>query len=157
MNVEFINPFLESISNVLITMAKLEITSGDIEIKDDDEPCGDVTGMITMKSSETEGTFAISFSKEVALDMASKMLAKPFDDIDSEVCDLIGEVTNMVTGGAKAILMEQGFNFDMARPTVSLGKEFLEHQSGCQVVMIPFACDSGDLFVEVCFDEATAS
>lgn len=154
MNVDFINPFLSSMSNVLATMATLEITAGKVALKNDDLPPGDVTGIIAMSSPQTLGTLAISFPKPVILDIAQRMLGEEFEEIDDTVSDLVGELTNMVTGSAKALLHEKGYDFDMATPIVITGKDQkLSHKTSGPLIIIPFDTGSGAFFVEMCFEE----
>ena len=48
MKVEFINPFLSSLINVLATMAQTELTPGKPKIKKGEVAQGDVSGLIGM-------------------------------------------------------------------------------------------------------------
>jgi len=152
MNVEFINPFLSSLSNVLVTMATMQVKPGKIFIDDQNLPKGDITGLISMHSNKADGTLAISFSKEVILDVCERMLGEPFDEINEEVENLVGEITNMVTGGAKQILDEKGYDFDMARPTVSTKKQALYDNNKQPALVIPFDSDKGRLYIQIQFN-----
>jgi chemotaxis protein CheX len=153
-SVEFINPFLSSILNVLSTMAALKAEPGKPEIKKTNIAKGDVTGLIGMASEHAKGTLAITFTEPVILDIAKRMLHEEFHSVDSTVTDLVGEITNMVTGGAKRILSEQGYKFDMAIPSVVAGKgHTIRHKSKAPIIMVPFSTESGSFFVEVCFED----
>lgn len=153
MNVEFINPFLSSMSNVLTTMAQLSPKASGPKIKNSDMPPGDITGIVPMSSPKAIGTLAISFTEQVILHIAENMLGEPFAEINSEIADLVGELTNMVTGGAKSLLESEGYDFDMATPTVITGKgQKISHIKEAKgIIVIPFNTDAGDFFVEVCF------
>ena len=74
MNVEFINPFLESIVNVLSTMAQLEAKPGRPMIKKDDVAQGDVTGLIGMTGEQARGSLAVSFSEQAILEISKQRL-----------------------------------------------------------------------------------
>jgi chemotaxis protein CheX len=153
-SVEFINPFLSSILNVLSTMASLKAEPGKPEIKKTNIAKGDVTGLIGMASEQAKGTLAITFTEPVILDIAKRMLHEEFQTVDSTVTDLVGEITNMVTGGAKRILSEQGYRFDMAIPSVVAGKgHTIRHKSKAPIIMVPFNTEAGSFFVEVCFED----
>ena len=54
MNVEFINPFLSAIMNVLSTMAMMDVSPGTPSVKKDQVACGDVTGIIGMASDQAK-------------------------------------------------------------------------------------------------------
>ncbi len=156
MNVAFINPFLESILNVLNTMAQLEAKPGRPMIKKDDVACGDVTGVIGMTSAQAKGSLAITFSEAAILDISKRMLGEESNEIDATVTDLVGEITNMVTGGAKRLLADQGYDFDLAIPAVVAGKNHkIMHKFHGPKVIVPFVTEAGDFFVEVCFEAIT--
>lgn len=153
MNVEIINPFLESMVNVLSTMAMLESTPQRPSIKQDDTARGDVTGVIGMTSPQVKGSLAITFSEAVLLEMCKRMLGETLTSLNDDAADLAGEITNMVSGGAKRLLGEKGYMFEMAIPAVVSGKgHVVRHQSRGPKILIPFTTDFGNFYVEVCFD-----
>ncbi len=153
MNVEFVNPFLVSILNVLKTMARLEAHPGNPTIKKDEVAQGDVTGIIGMTSDQAKGTLAITFTEPVILEITKRMLGEELDKIDDTIMDMAGEITNMVTGGAKKILSEQGYNFDMAIPSIVAGKDhIIQHKSKSSIIIVPFNTEAGDFFIEICFE-----
>lgn len=154
MNVEFINPFLSSLINVLSTMAQTQLKPGKPCIKTDEIACGDVSGLIGMVGPQTRGSFSITFDEELALTIMERMLGERPDAIDEEVTDMVGEITNMVTGGAKNLLGEKGFDFDMATPIVVSGKgHTITHKSQGKKIIMPFSCDAGNANIEVSFDK----
>lgn len=158
MNVAFINPFLESVCDVLSTMAGMEVRPGRPNIKDDATARGDVTGLIGMIGPQARGSLAISFTEPVISEVTQRILGEGSGQIDETVLDMVGELTNIVTGGAKKRLAEQGYHFDMATPAVVAGRDHMvDHKAKGTKIIIPFSTESGDFFVEVCFeDEANA-
>ena len=56
MNVDFVNPFLESILHVLSTMANTQATPGTLTVKANDTALGDVTGIMGMTGHQAKGT-----------------------------------------------------------------------------------------------------
>jgi chemotaxis protein CheX len=154
MNVEFINPFLQSIMKVLSTMAMMEATPGKPAVKGTQVARGDVTGLIGMASEKAKGTLAISFTEPVILEITKRMLGDELTGIDDTVTDMVGEITNIVTGGAKKVLSEKGYKFDMAIPSVVSGKgHVISHKSKAPIVILPFSTEAGDFFIEICFEE----
>jgi chemotaxis protein CheX len=151
MNVNFINPFIVSLLNVLETMASMAPKPGSPYIKETDIASGSVTGFINMSGEFVECTMAISFTRDSMKAIASKMLGEEITELDDEIVNLAGEITNMVTGGAKKELWHEGFNFDMTQPEVHLDDEYVpEHLADAKVVVIPFESDEGKFFIEVC-------
>jgi len=152
-NTEYITPFINSISNVIVTMATLEVTPGMVIQKADDHAYGDVSGIIGMVSKTLRGSMALSFTGPAILEITSRMLGEEISTLDATVADCVGEITNMVTGGAKAILAEQGHFFDMATPVIVTGKDHdIIHRFKGAKVMIPFTIAAGEFFVEICFE-----
>ncbi len=153
MNVEFVNPFLNAILNVLSTMATLEAKPGKPALKKGSVAKGDVTGLIGMIGDKAKGSLAITFTEPVALEITRRMLGEAPAAIDDTVIDLVGEITNMVCGGAKSALGEKGYNFDLAIPGMIAGKNHtVTHKSKGPTVLVPFATDYGEFFVEVAFE-----
>ncbi len=154
MRVEFINPFIASLLNVLNTMAQIKLVPGKPKIKKDDIARGDVSGLIGMVSEQAKGSFSISFDEILALRIMENMLGEKPSHIDSEVIDMVGEITNMATGGAKRLLADKGFNFDMANPVVVSGKAHtITHKADGAKLLLPLSCEFGSATVEICFDK----
>lgn len=154
MNVEFINPFLASLVNVLSTMAQTHLTAEKPRLKKDEVAKGDVSGMIGMIGPQTKGSLSITFEESLALEIMHKMLGERPAGIDEEVTDMVGEITNMVTGGAKNMLGDKGYDFEMATPIVVSGKgHTINHKGDGPKILIPFSCDAGKAHIEVCFDK----
>ncbi|RZQ54597.1 chemotaxis protein CheX [Pseudoalteromonas phenolica] len=153
MKVEFINPFLSSLINVLATMAQTELTPGKPKIKKSEVAIGDVSGLIGMVGPQTKGSFSITFDEKLALTIMERMLGERPDDINEEVTDLVGEITNMVTGGAKNLLGEKGYDFEMATPVVVSGPgHTIAHKCEGAKIIMPFTSPDGNANIEVSFE-----
>ena len=131
MNVNYINPVLESLVNVLGTMAQLTARPGKPSIKQEQSAQGDVTGIMSMFGPEARGSIAITFTAPVILELARRMLHEVYPSVNGMVIDLVGEITNMVTGGAKGLLEEQGHKFDMSLPTMVAGPDHDDFITAC--------------------------
>lgn len=154
MNVEFINPFLISTAHVIKTMAKTEAKPGKPFLKSDKSAKGDVTGIVGMSGVKAKGSLAISFTESAILHIYTQMLGEKAETISDELVDCVGEITNMVCGGAKALLSEKGYKFEMAIPTMIAGKNHtIFHKTNGKIICIPFDTSAGSFFVEICFEE----
>ena len=153
MNVEFINPFIEATMNVLTTMAMLNPQAGKPVLKTSDKPNGDLTGVIGLVGEQVTGSMAIVLPSKCATTIASNMLGEEFTEVNDVVVDCVGELTNMITGGAKAKLGEMGYRFEMAIPSMIRGKKHVVyHKTKGPVVCIPFDLDGSEFYVEACFN-----
>jgi len=147
-----INPVQESVVNILSTMANLLPETGEPTLKKGEFDSGDVTGIIDLVSKQKTGSIAISFSKPVVVEIAKRMLGMDGDIPDSELFDLVGEITNMMAGGAKGLLYDKGYEFDMAIPrVVEDSLKQIKHTVQGPIIVLPFNTDSGRFFVELCF------
>jgi len=152
LDARFINPVLVSIINILGTMANMQAKPGKPSLKSDNKPLGIVTGVIDMVGKQATGSIAVSFSKPVVLDIGKRMLRTDFEEVDDQIQDLVGEIANMMAGGAKANLEKDGFDFDLSLPSVKSGNDHLvEHSIKGPVIVLPFTTDKGSFFVEICF------
>jgi chemotaxis protein CheX len=110
---------------------------------------GAVTGIIGMAGDEYSGNLLISFDEPCILDIVSKMLMEQFTQLTPDVIDAVGEITNMITGGTKNLLSEQGMKFEMATPLVMSGSNIeLKQLSPASVLVIPFETSAGKFVVE---------
>ena len=147
-----INPVQESVVNILSTMANLLPQTEEPTLKTGEFDSGDVTGIIDLVSNEKTGSIAISFSRPVVNEIAKRMLGMEENVPDSELKDLVGEITNMMAGGAKGMLYEKGLEFDMAIPrVVEDSTNQISHKVQGPIVVLPFITDYGKFFVELCF------
>ncbi|GAP74223.1 chemotaxis protein CheX [Pseudoalteromonas sp. SW0106-04] len=153
MNVEFINPFLSSLVNVLATMAQTELKPGKPRVKKDEVAAGDVSGLIGMVGPQTKGSLSITFDESLALTIMERMLGERPSAINEDVTDMVGEITNMVTGGAKNLLGEKGYDFDMATPAVVSGTgHTITHKCEGTTIIMPFTSGDGNAHIEISFD-----
>lgn len=154
MNVEFMNPFLVSTINVMKTMAKTDAKPGKPFLKSDKSAKGDVTGIVGMRGVQAKGSLAITFTESAILHIYSQMLGEKADKISDELVDCVGEITNMICGGAKAQLSEKGYKFEMAIPSMVAGKNHMVfHKTNGKIICIPFDTSNGNFFLEICFEE----
>jgi chemotaxis protein CheX len=154
MNAEFINPFIAALIKVMQTMAQIELLPGKPKKKSDNTAGGQVSGLIGMVGDKVQGSMSISFDEGLVLEIMHKMLGDKPDSIDSDVQDMVGEITNMICGGAKNELGQKGFDFGMATPiVVSWKNHTINHQVDGKKMVMPFSHASGNLYLEMSFNK----
>ncbi len=147
MQVEYINPFITSLKNAFQTMLDCEARRGELTVKKNNQAAHMVSGVIGL-SGRAVGTVVLSFSEELALKTASTMLMMEATEIDDDVLDAVGEMTNMVAGAAKAELEE--YQLSVSLPNVITGRNHEIHfPSNVTPVCISFDTDWGQLALEV--------
>ncbi|MDH5300927.1 MAG: chemotaxis protein CheX [Gammaproteobacteria bacterium] len=153
MNVELVNPVLKNVVDMLGLMARLELAPGKPQLKKGDKSLGEVTGMLRINGEGIMGSVAISFSRSLILALCRRMLRRQPSAIDPWVLDLAGEIANMVTGSTKVLLEEKGYRLTMSLPEVLNGAgHVIKHHAPMKVIVVPFRCQEGELYVEMCID-----
>lgn len=148
---EIINPFLQATISVLKTMASVNPIAGKPYINKENSAKGDISGIVGFTGA-TEGSLCISFSKECILFIVSKMLGEEKTEINEDVKDAVGELTNMISGDSRRRLEELGYHFLGAIPSVIYGQGHeIKHITKGPILSIPFDTDAGNFVVEVCF------
>ncbi len=154
MNVAFINPFLEATVEVLKTMAFLEPVPGKPYLKNDNVAKGDISGIIGL-TGDARGSLALSFSEGAILKIVTNMLGETITDMNGDIKDAVGELTNMVSGVARKKLEASGYSITAAIPTVVSGRNHsILHVMGGPSIIIPFDTDSGSFVVDVCLNRS---
>ena len=150
MKAELINPFLSSTKNVIETMAQTKVDPKQPKLKGDKATYGEITGIIGMVSDTISGCMVVSFSESCILKIVANMLMEePKKKIDSEIVDAVGELTNMICGGAKAQLSKLNHKFELATPTMVVGKGVdISYYSDAPTIVIPFTTANGNFVVE---------
>ena len=152
MNSQYITPLLEATISVLSTMAMIDVTPGEPSIKTNTTNLGDITSTIALAGQKQQGSLAISFSKQAILTITKNMLGETLEHIDETVADVVGEITNMITGSAKRIYSEQGMEFDLTRPTTTIGSDHpITHTVTGTTIVLPFNTNSDAFYIEFCF------
>ncbi len=147
MKAEHINPFLNSLANTFKTMLACEIHRGELHLKDSDSPSYSISGVIGL-SGKAVGTVVINLSEVVAIKAASAMLMTELTEVNEDVLDAVGEIANMVAGGAKAELEE--YQLSVSLPNVVVGDPHEIHfPSNTTPICVPYDSDWGPLKLEV--------
>ncbi len=147
MDPAYITPFVGSISNVFETMLQLPVTVGSPSIKSQGTPSHDVSGIIGM-TGDVEGTVVLSFPTATAERAVSLFTGTELASTHEDFADAIGELVNMVSGGAKAQF--KGKSVGISTPSVIIGSEHsVFGRKDMTTVVIPCTSDIGEFSVEV--------
>lgn len=143
---------LDSLFTIFATMVNLKIRPGMPMLKDDDVGTGDVSAMVTMVSARAQGSVALSLPVAAVRKVALNMLGEDLDGPGHESQDLVGELTNMLVGGAKTIMVDKGYDFDMRTPQLYSGNEHrISHPYGGATVLLPVELEDTEFHLELNF------
>ncbi len=152
MDAKIINSFIESTVDVIKIMAFTDVSPGKPFLKKDNNPIGDVSGLIGMTGTKN-GSFCISFKKECILGIISNMFGEKMEGVNQEVEDAVGELTNMITGQVRKKLAELGTTYDAAIPSVISSKgHTIKHLSNGPCISVPFNTSDSNFNIEICFE-----
>ena len=150
MDVKYINPFLQGTAEVLMKMSSLMVTADKPYAKNADIAPGDISGIIGI-TGDAVGSLAISFTDACICSIVTGMLGELHMQINQDVIDAVGELTNMISGAARSRLEREGMILYAAIPTVVFGKgHTIQHILNSPSIVIPFKTEGGTFYVDVC-------
>lgn len=149
---EIAKPFVHAAKHVLSTMAMLDPTPGKPYVKKNNSAAGDVSAIVGL-TGDKRGSISLTFSKKCAVAIVKNMLGDDVGDIMQDAKDAVGEITNMISGQARAGLAQMGLAMQASTPTIIFGDNHtISHVTSGPVIAIPFTSPQGDFTVEFCFD-----
>lgn len=146
---EIINPFVASTAEVLSTMAETAVQRGNVYIKNSSDPLGAITALMPLSGDAYKGSFALSLDIETVSAIGERLLREPIGSDEKDYLDVIGELSNMISGGARKRLWEEGMNFEMAQPQAFSSTGPFSHLVDGPILVIPLDTDIGTFHIEV--------
>ena len=143
---KLIVPLVNSIKAVFSTMVKVEVTIGRPTVKSTPTPSYDVSGIIGL-SGDLIGSIVVSFQMDAAEKLVSAFAGMPLDPKGPDFPDAVGELANMIAGGAKKAF---GVMANITVPSVIIGAgHMVARLSDVPCVIIPCSTAVGNFAVEV--------
>ncbi|HHE46682.1 MAG TPA: chemotaxis protein CheX [Bacteroidetes bacterium] len=150
MNVEVINPFINSVLETLEAMIGVTPDREAPYLKNSPRTQYDVTGVIGFIEEDLHGSIALSFPSRTAINIYNLIKGKGVTKMTREVQDLVGELTNIVANNARKILTEAKLSFHISVPTLVIGRNHaIRHQLNIPVVVVPFRIEDDSFMLEV--------
>ncbi len=151
LNVEFINPFIAATLQALEVMASTRPQRGTPFVKTGQVAKGDISGVIGL-AGEATGSVAVTLPAAIAFRIYEGMVGERVTALTEDVRDAVGELANMIAGGAKAALSKDGYRFRIAIPSIVVGKDHtIEHRTKGPCLVVPFLLDGETFWLEVSF------
>ena len=97
MNADDVNAFVEATLQILETTAPTSVKARKPYLKKDRNAPGVITGIIGL-SGDFKGTIAVSFSEKLILFIVSTMFGEEMTEINDDISDAVGEISNMISG-----------------------------------------------------------
>lgn len=142
-----IEPFTACTQNVFSMMLNWDISLTGIFSNEKFVSKYDLSGLIGV-SGALRGAIVVSIDQDVAFAAAEAFLGQRPDEINSEVIDMVGELTNMIGGAGKDRIGIPGIFLGL--PTVITGRRHtVTFDHGAHVEILQFASPHGPLNVEI--------
>ena len=150
MDVNYINPFIESVVHVFKTALGCDIERKNLYLKDTAVPSHEVSGIIGL-SGNASGVVVLSVSRQIAFQVVKTMLDMDVREVNGDVVDAVGELTNMVAGAAKAQLAQ--YEMSLGLPSVVAGRNHcVSFPSNVKPICLVFDTPWGAMTLEVGLD-----
>lgn len=151
MDVNYINPFIEAVDSVFVTMLDVQPKRNGVKVSNEASKSPSLTSLIGM-SGQVSGVVALRFPPETALRLAGKLLGSDISAVNEEVTDAISELVNMVAGSAKA-KFDHDPPLELGLPTVVEGAGYkLKYPTKSVWLEVAFTSDAGAFSMEVTYN-----
>jgi len=146
---QLIDQLAKATEEVFETMVFKKLTKGSPIEGDALRTRSNVVGLVGFGGS-LSGLVAFYTTIDAAQEIAGSMLGMPAADVNGEMPDAIGEVTNMIAGGFRLKLAEKGETLAISIPSVTIGSDFYtKYASDVQRILCPFRMDENEICVEL--------
>jgi chemotaxis protein CheX len=142
---------------VFETMVFRQLTSGEPNESEALRPPSNVVGTVGFAGSR-KGLVAFYSTLAGARNIAGAMLGMEPADVNGELADAIGEITNMIAGSFRTKMATQGQNWAISVPTVTMGSDFyITTRVNGRRILLPFKMESDEIFVELILNDDEAA
>lgn len=122
MNQQLVDGVTAAVNNVFRDMLGMDVTVR--QVATDNAPVkSDVAGIIGIAGNIT-GSIVFHATKELATRVAGAFLGMEVNEINDDVKDVVGEMANMIAGGASTAMSGAEHAFEISLPTVVSGDRF---------------------------------
>lgn len=145
-NPKLIVPFVNSVRSVFATMVQVQTTVERPCVKSHPGVSYDVSGIIGF-SGEITGSVVVSFQMSAAAKLVAAFACAELEPGTPDFADAVGELANMIAGGAKKDL---GCMASISCPSVVIGSgHTIARLSDVPCIVIPCKTPVGNFAVEV--------
>lgn len=153
MNADVVNSFIDAVLNTLETSASTTAEMGKPYVAQDRRASGPVSGVLSV-SGDAEAVVSITFSESGILSVVSRLFGETIDQLNDEIKDAVGEISNMVSGQVTNTLAQAGGKYKVSLNTVILEEgHTIPHFDQMRPIALPFKTDDGEFFIEFSFEK----
>lgn len=149
---EIINPFIESITEILPQLGFESIIQKGVSYKPKKIIASGIVLMLGIVGDK-KGNVVYSIGKEDAKKIASiMMMGMPVDELDDMAKSALSELSNMLTANASINFSNESIAVDISPPTLLYGEDMELSMSKDMVLCVEFDIDGIKLEINVALD-----
>lgn len=153
MNVEYINPFIESLDNFFKVKLKSMVQRGDVGVSKGEVNVRDFCAYLGYNGS-VQGIVTILIPVNTALKIASVFEKQQIVVVDDTVTTHLANMVQAIAILAKSSFPDAGAGIKATNAVVCRASEFIEKYPGGVWLQMPFETDFGDLILRVSLKSA---
>ena len=152
MRVEFVNPFVQAARQVVESEIGGATARGSIRVEKSAYTTDEVTAVVGV-AGRVAGLVLYSMSEATARAIVSRLMGQEFPEFDSLAQSGIGELGNVITGRAGALLAQAGYPSNITPPALLVGKGTMVTTLDLNRLVFPLQTEVGPLEVQVVLRE----
>lgn len=117
---QLLNPIISAVIRTFESMLECTPRRAGLELKRQDSVGYPLSAIVSL-TGKMSGTIVFSVSESVGIEILRRLVFEEVTEINSDVCDAVGEVANMIAGSAKGELAH--LNLTLGIPNMVLGKD----------------------------------
>jgi chemotaxis protein CheX len=152
MDVNFINPFINSFFNIMPQIGFKEVKKQGISVKGKSVKSLGLM-MILGIVGDIKGNIIYSLDIESAKQIASvMMMGMPVTELDDMAQSALSELSNMLTANASISFSESGTNINISTPTLMYGSDFQANMNTDKVLCVSILVDNIPIEINISLD-----
>jgi chemotaxis protein CheX len=154
MRIEYINPFVEATFEILSEILKGEnLKRGELFLKRSPTPNYGVSIIIGL-TGPASGRVLLDMTSDTAKKIISSMSGGEIKDLSDIGKSALGEVANMIIGGAITKLYKKGFTFALTPPTVVTGNDYTIDTPQIETLVVPVVFGEDKIEINIALKES---
>jgi chemotaxis protein CheX len=143
----YVAAFIKSMRNIFEVMLQMQLETHEPCPDPTTESAHDVSAVIGLQG-DVSGSVVLSFPWSTAERIVSVFTGNEFNGDNADLSDAVGELVNIVAGGAKAQI--EGKKIGLGIPSVVIGSQHVVHGPRDAVrTSVPCVCDCGEFTLEL--------
>jgi len=152
MDVKLINPFLNSLQNVLPQLGFSKISKTGISLKEHKVRASGIVLMLGIVG-DIKGNVIYSMNMDSAKFIASSMMmGMPVDELDDMAKSALSELSNMLTANASMEFSSMGTSIDISTPTMLYGDDFEVNMNQKNIISVAVSVDSATMEIGIALE-----